>query len=179
MLSPSPTEGPARGKIVGGGRPPWWKGARGEWYVVAQLGLFALLFFGPRRLHGWPAWPAPVAAAGTFAGIPHVILGVSLALAGIFRLGPHLTPLPYPKDGSVLLESGAYGVVRHPIYGGGLLAAFGWGLWAHGVLTLLYAVLLVILFDLKARREERWLCERFPGYAGYQKRVRRLVPFLY
>ena len=26
----------------------WWKGARGEWYVVAQIVLLALVVFGPR-----------------------------------------------------------------------------------------------------------------------------------
>jgi protein-S-isoprenylcysteine O-methyltransferase Ste14 len=42
-----------------------------------------------------------------------------------------------------------------------------------------YAALLFLLFDAKARREERWLVEKFPSYAGYQRRVRKLVPFLY
>jgi len=38
------------------GNAPWWKGARGEWLVVAQLALMALVFFGPRTLLGRPAW---------------------------------------------------------------------------------------------------------------------------
>jgi hypothetical protein len=33
----------------------WWKGSRGEWYVVAQIALFALVMFGPRTWAGWPA----------------------------------------------------------------------------------------------------------------------------
>ena len=31
---------------------PWWKGERGEWYVVAQVFLFALVVFGPRTFPG-------------------------------------------------------------------------------------------------------------------------------
>jgi len=31
----------------------------------------------------------------------------------------------------------------------------------------------------KARLEERWLVEAFPGYTDYARRVRRLVPGLY
>jgi protein-S-isoprenylcysteine O-methyltransferase Ste14 len=40
--------------------------------------------------------------------------------------------------------------------------------------------LLAVLFDLKARREEAWLIERFPEYADYRARTpRRFVPWLY
>jgi hypothetical protein len=35
---------------------PWWKGARGGWYVVAQVALIVLVFFGPRTLSGLPEW---------------------------------------------------------------------------------------------------------------------------
>lgn len=38
------------------------------------------------------------------------------------------------------------------------------------------AVLLFLLFDAKSRREERWLETKFPSYAEYRKRVRRLMP---
>jgi protein-S-isoprenylcysteine O-methyltransferase Ste14 len=65
------------------------------------------------------------------------------------------------------------------MYGGGILMAVGWGLWVHGWLTLAYAVLLIVFVDIKARREERWLRERFPEYAAYARRVRKLVPFVY
>jgi protein-S-isoprenylcysteine O-methyltransferase Ste14 len=36
-----------------------------------------------------------------------------------------------------------------------------------------------VLLEVKSRREERWLREKFPEYAAYQRRVRRLIPFLY
>ena len=31
----------------------------------------------------------------------------------------------------------------------------------------------------RPRREERWLAERYPAYATYQQRVRKLIPFVY
>ena len=160
--------------------PPWWRGARGEWYVVIQGVLFALLAFGPRSLPGLPAWPPAVSRGAAAGGAVLVTAGSLLALAGGLRLGPrNLTPLPYPKEGASLVEAGPYRLVRHPIYSGILCAALGWGLWMHAWLTLGFAALLFLLFDLKSRREERWLCERFPGYDDYQRRVRRLIPFLY
>ncbi len=104
--------------------------------------------------------------------------GILLA-AGIMRLGRGLTPLPCPNDGAELVQSGPFALVRHPMYGGGLVLALGWALVVQGWLTLGYAALLFAFLDIKSRREEQWLCERYPGYPAYQRRVRKLIPFLY
>jgi protein-S-isoprenylcysteine O-methyltransferase Ste14 len=32
---------------------------------------------------------------------------------------------------------------------------------------------------VKSRREERWLCEKYPDYAAYQARVHKLIPLIY
>lgn len=160
-------------------RTPWWKGPRGEWYVVGQVILFILLLFGPRTWSGWPTWAFPYPWLGSIGGGVFLLLGGLLSLAGALRLGANLTPVPYPKDEGTLVETGAYQLVRHPIYSGLIFMALGWALWIHGWLTFLYAVILLIFFDLKSRREEQWLQEKFPGYVAYQKRVRKLIPFVY
>lgn len=158
---------------------PWWHGARGEWYVVMQMGLLALVAFGPPHWPGGPAWPAVGALVGRWAGVALVVWGAGLALAGTWHLGANLTPLPHPKDEATFVQSGAYALVRHPIYSGLIAAALGWALWQAGTLTLLYALLLFGFFDIKSRREERWLAAKFAEYAAYQKRVKKLLPGLY
>ncbi len=168
----SPEAGPAA-------RGPWWRGERGEWLVVLQLALMALVFLGPRRIAGWPAWAWPARPAFRAAGIVLMAGGGALLLAALLRLGRGLTPLPYPKEGAALVRSGPYGLVRHPMYGGGLVLALGWALFAGSALTLCYVALLFVFLDLKSRREERWLAGRHPEYAEYRRRVRKLVPFLY
>jgi protein-S-isoprenylcysteine O-methyltransferase Ste14 len=146
---------------------------------VAQIGLMGLLFAGPRTLGGLPAWPVPFPRASWIAGGILAAAGGVLFLAAVARLGRRLTPLPYPKPGGTLIQSGPYAIVRHPIYTGGLLVAFGWALAVRGWLTLGCAVALFLLLDVKSRREERWLVERHPEYRDYQRHVRRLVPYLY
>lgn len=158
---------------------PWWKGARGEWYVVIQFALFALVIFGPRTWPGWPTWTFPWTLLGSIGGGILLLMGGLLTLAGIFRLGANLTAVPYPKEQSTLIETGPYALVRHPIYSGVILMAFGGAFWVHGWLTIGYAVILLVFFDIKSRREEQWLKEKFSGYAAYQKRVHKLIPFIY
>jgi protein-S-isoprenylcysteine O-methyltransferase Ste14 len=158
---------------------PWWKGAHGEWFVVAQVVLMGLLLFGPRTVFGQPAWRFPFPHACLVVGGVSMAVGGLLLVAGLAGLGRGLTPLPYPKDGGTLIQTGAFALVRHPIYSGGLVLGFGWALYVQGWLTLGYVVALFVLLDVKSRREEKWLAERFPEYAIYQRRVRKLIPFVY
>ncbi len=157
----------------------WWKGTRGEWYVVTQIALTVLLFFGPRSYPGWSVWTAPFTWLGSIGGGVILTTGVLLFMAGIFRLGSNLTAVPYPKEQGTLVETGPYQLVRHPIYCAVLLIAFGWAFIAHGWLTLGYATIMLVFFDIKSRREERWLKDKFSAYDAYQKRVRKLIPFIY
>ena len=159
---------------------PWWRGARGEYYVVVQVALFALIALGPPTLPGWPARPPALAGGAQILGIALMLAGAALALAGLAALGSNLSVLPAPRDCAELVESGAYRIVRNPIYSGLILGAFGWGLWRAGVLTLVYALALFALFDAKSRLEERWLAEKFgEQYREYQSRVRKLIPWVY
>ena len=157
----------------------WWRGKRGEWYVAGQAALFVLVAVGPCTLCGWPIWAFPDSVLVSTAGMVLLVGGAGMVIAGAVQLRSRLTPLPYPVEEGTLLDTGVYGVVRHPMYSGGVSMAFGWALWRQGWLTLVYAALLFLFLDVKARREERWLAERFPWYADYQRRVRRLIPFVY
>ncbi len=49
----------------------------------------------------------------------------------------------------------------------------------RGPLTAMYAIVLLLFLDVKSRREERWLSAKYPAYAVYQKRVHKLIPFVY
>lgn len=158
---------------------PWWRGPRGEWYVVAQVVLIAVVFLGPRSLPGLPGWPAPLARISVVAGAVIALSGFGLLLAGLFRLGPNLTPLPYPTSRATLIQTGPYRLVRHPMYAGGIALAYGWAFFVCGWLTLAYATVLLLFLEVKATREELWLVDRFPDYPDYQRRVRKLIPFIH
>jgi protein-S-isoprenylcysteine O-methyltransferase Ste14 len=157
----------------------WWRGQRGEWYVIAQVVLFLAIVLGPRTIAGLPPWPAVLVSVSSMTGIVLLALGGLVALFAALRLGSNLTPLPHPKEGATLVVNGMYRFVRHPIYFGVILMAIGFALAVQGWLTLVEAAGLALFLDIKSRREEVWLANHFPTYPAYQQRVRKLIPFLY
>ena len=151
-------------------------GQHGEGWVALQAVLFvseaACGLRGPR----WPRAAAPLRLA---AALVLLAGGLALFSAGSVRLGRLLTPFPRPLSGGEVRRGGAYGLVRHPLYGGVFLLSFAWALLSSP-LTLLPAALTMPFFELKRRREEAWLREAHPDYEEYRREVpRRFLPFIW
>lgn len=152
-------------------------GRRGEGWLLVQLMLLvavvaASLLLGP-NLEGAPRFASAV------AGVVLLVGGLALVAAGARRLEGSLSPLPWPRAGGTLVDEGVYRRIRHPIYVGVVASALGWALFMASFAALVMVLLLAVLLDLKARREEAWLLERYPAYAEYQRRTRRFIPGVY
>jgi protein-S-isoprenylcysteine O-methyltransferase Ste14 len=147
---------------------------RGGWWVAGQFLLLMTIAILDVAGHA-AVKPSPL----FIAGLVLIVVATLGSLAGLWALGRNLTPFPKPMATTQLVQHGIYGLVRHPLYTSVFCAALGSALlfqsWPAGVATLG----LGILFEAKARREERWLRGRFPDYADYQRRVRRFVPWIY
>jgi protein-S-isoprenylcysteine O-methyltransferase Ste14 len=130
---------------------------------------------------GWslgPDWSGLPRLAGMVGGIALIVVGLVLAIRGVVDLGGAITPLPRPRDDAELVQTGAYALARHPIYGGLILVAFGWAILRASVIAIGMAAALAAFFGLKSVREERWLEARYPGYAAYRARTRRFIPWI-
>jgi protein-S-isoprenylcysteine O-methyltransferase Ste14 len=83
------------------------------------------------------------------------------------------------KEGHRVIDTGPYGIVRHPIYTGAILAMFAFAAARARPFDLLAALLVTVFFGCKARLEERFLQQEFgAAYDAYRQRVPMLVPFL-
>lgn len=159
-------------------REGWRSGEKGEYWVVMQ----GLLFLGFALLPiyrpiSFPAAPYDWGVRGVAIALG--LAAIALLLQGVFNLGANLTPLPYPKNDGQLVQTGAYGLVRHPLYGGILGIAIAWTVFHLSLSHLVGTLILGVFLDAKATREERWLTEKYPDYPGYQQRVKKLLPWIY
>jgi protein-S-isoprenylcysteine O-methyltransferase Ste14 len=144
----------------------------GGWWVVAQFALFALILLALAR----NTTPASALQAIGWAAIGAAVV---LAGSGLWMIRNHLTALPAPRHGAVLLDQGPFSLVRHPIYGGVILGFLGLSIRGGNLLAALLTVVLVPFFWAKTEHEERLLAARLPEYDDYRTRVRRrFIPWI-
>jgi protein-S-isoprenylcysteine O-methyltransferase Ste14 len=84
------------------------------------------------------------------------------------------------KEDHRIVDTGPYGIVRHPIYAGVMFAALMTGLIRASPAALAGAALMMIGLSGIAKIEEQFLSEQLgaESYAAYQRRVGMLIPKL-
>ena len=145
----------------------------GLWVLGQGMLLGAVIAGGILCRNQWQSLALPL--CGAFL----LLVSAGFGWAGTISLGRNLTPFPKPSASSRLVQTGIYGLIRHPLYTAVFCGSVGWALVWRSWPALLAALALAPLFDAKARVEERWLRQQFPEYAGYEQRVRRCVPWIY
>jgi protein-S-isoprenylcysteine O-methyltransferase Ste14 len=79
-----------------------------------------------------------------------------------------------------VIDSGLYGVVRHPMYAGSIPLLVGMPLWLESYAAALLASIPIGVLAVRILVEERFLKRELAGYDAYTERVRyRLIPFLW
>jgi protein-S-isoprenylcysteine O-methyltransferase Ste14 len=156
-------------------------GPRGEGWLGLQVLLMLGILFA--------AWTSSQSElAGTTGALALRLVGavgvlVALALVVVasaeLRRAAAFSALPRPVEAGSLVNTGPYRYVRHPIYSALILGGFSIALIRLSLLAAALTIALALVLDLKRRREELWLVERFQGYPAYRTRTRALVPFLY
>lgn len=104
------------------------------------------------------------------------LIGVVVLLVSFYDLRKSLTALPLPKQHGVLQIRGLYKYVRHPMYVGVLILCFGAAVSSGSLQKYLIVVGLLILFNFKARYEEKLLVIKYPEYKKYMEKTRRFIP---
>ncbi|MEG3860532.1 methyltransferase family protein [Microcoleus sp. herbarium12] len=161
-------------------REGWRNNSRGEYLVLLQGGLLAAFTILPvYQLPGFKIQSTELLDPIWFLASILSSIGLIFIIKGLIDLGKNLTPLPYPREDGELVQTGIYRIVRHPLYSGLILAAFGWTLWQMSLSHLIATAILLIFFDIKANREETWLTQKYPDYLEYRQRVKKIIPGIY
>lgn len=152
-------------------------GPRGEGWLLLQL-LLLLAIVAAAMAFPWQV-DGSIEQIARVVGLIGLVGGLIVFALGIVTLGGSLSPLPKPLASAELVERGVYRFIRHPIYTGLILAALGGSIYAVSPLALFFTLALVVVLDLKARREEIWLRQQYAGYAGYSSRTKKFIPLVY
>jgi len=144
--------------------------------IITLIG--AALLLGFVQFHAWPyGWILSRPALWLSAAL--VALGLAFAWWARIHLGTLWSGTITRKQDHRIVDTGPYGLVRHPIYTGLLLAGFATAIARGRWEALIGAVLFALGCWIKARTEEKFLSETLGAdYALYRQRVHMLVPYL-
>ena len=146
--------------------------------VVALSGLMFIAGFVVAGLDfrfGWSKMPAVVTVVAS------VLFLVAYALyAEVMRENAYLSRTVKVEEGQTVVDTGLYGIVRHPMYMATvllfLMMPIVLGSWYALIAFAFYPAIIVV----RLKDEENLLTRELPGYAAYKKKVRyRLIPFVW
>ncbi len=155
------------------------KETRGEQGMVVKLsGLMFLLGFVLAGLDFRFAWlPLPRTVSLIAAA---VFLLAYLLYAEVLRENTWLSRTIEVQEGQTVVDTGLYGIVRHPMYSVTLLLFLSMPLVLGSLLALPVFLLYPAIIARRIRDEEVFLEAELKGYAEYKKKVKyRLIPFVW
>ena len=146
--------------------------------VIVLSGLMFLAAFiisGLNDRFGWirlPVWVSYVAALLFLAGY--------MLYAEVLRENVWLSRTVEVQENQKVIDTGLYGVVRHPMYMSTLLLFLSMPLVLGSVISFVIMLLYIPIIAKRIRNEEQVLEGGLEGYAEYKKRVRfKVIPFVW
>src|SRR5207249_6474857 len=165
----------SRGVIQKG--QPFWDRVIVILLLISYLGQVIFIPLDVFRLHLMP----PPGGMVSFLGLELYVAGwwiLSLAM----KINPFAVPVVrlQQERHQRVIDTGAYAVVRHPMYAGFAPMVIGPALWLESSAAALIAILPIAVLAVRSVFEERFLKRELEGYKAYMQKVRyRLIPFVW
>lgn len=146
--------------------------------VVAISGLMFVAGFVVAGLDfrfGWSVMPTWVTVTAS------VLFAVAYALyAEVMRENAYLSRTIKVEEGQTVVDTGLYGIVRHPMYAATILLflmiPIVLGSWYALIAFTVYPILIIV----RLKDEEDLLTQELSGYAEYKQKVKyRIIPFIW
>lgn len=146
--------------------------------VVAASGLMFVTGFVVAGLDfrfGWSVVPAWVVIAASA-----LFLTAYALYAEVMRENAYLSRTIKVEEGQTVVDTGMYGIVRHPMYAVTILLFLMMplvlGSWYALIVFASYPAMIIV----RLKDEEELLTKELPGYAEYKKKVKnRIIPFIW
>lgn len=137
--------------------------------------LAAFIFAGLSFRFGWLMLPFPVSIVSAF-----IFLGAYALYAEVLRENTYLSRTIEVQEDQKVIDTGLYGVVRHPMYMATVFLFLAMPLELGSVISFLIMLSYIPIIVKRIRNEEEVLTEGLKGYEEYKKKVtHRLIPFIW
>lgn len=137
--------------------------------------LAAFISAGLSFRYKWLMLPAPVSVLAAI-----VFLAAYALYAEVLRENTYLSRTVEVQENQKVIDTGLYGVVRHPMYMTTVLLFLAMPLVLGSVISFFIMLLYIPIIVKRIRNEELVLAEGLPGYSKYMEKVKyRLIPFVW
>lgn len=134
-------------------------------FIVAGLGV----------RFGWYMLPMPVCIAGAV-----LFIIAYMIYAEVLRENTYLSRTIEVQEGQKVIDTGLYGIVRHPMYSATLLLFLSMPIVLGSVWSFLIFLVYPFIIAARLKDEEKFLEDELEGYREYKKKVKyRLIPFIW
>ena len=146
--------------------------------VIFYSGILFLAAFvsaGLSYRHQWLMLPAPVSVAAAIG-----FLAAYALYAEVLRENAYLSRTVEVQEDQKVIDTGLYGIVRHPMYMATVFLFLSMPLVLGSVISFAMMLPYIPLLLIRIRNEEQVLAEGLPGYREYMEKVKyRLIPFVW
>lgn len=146
--------------------------------VIALSGLMFLAAFIAAGLNfrfGWltlPNWAVYTAAA--------LFLSSYVMYAEVLRENEYLSRTVEVQENQKVIDTGLYGIVRHPMYSAALFLFLSMGIVLGSPISFAILLCYIPIIAKRINNEEEVLVRGLEGYSEYRKRVKyKLIPFIW
>lgn len=146
--------------------------------IIKLSGLMFLVGFvaaGLDHRFSWtmlPDWVSPVAA--------FVFLTAYALYAEVLRENTFLSRTIEVQENQTVVDTGLYGIVRHPMYSITILLFLSMPLVLGSLVSFVIFLFYPLLIVIRIKNEEEVLVRGLAGYTAYQKKVKyKLIPFIW
>ena len=137
--------------------------------------LAAFLSAGLSFRYSWLMLPVPVTIIAAI-----VFLAAYALYAEVLRENTYLSRTVEVQEDQKVIDTGLYGIVRHPMYMVTVLLFLAMPLVLGSVISFVIMLCYIPIIAKRIRNEEQVLREGLPGYGKYMEKVKyRLLPFIW
>jgi protein-S-isoprenylcysteine O-methyltransferase Ste14 len=130
--------------------------------------ILAILYF---LISGNLFSPSPFVIAGQLLAVALSIWARRSFQAGQFSINAE------PAEGTLLL-TGPYQVIRHPMYTSAMLLVWSSILGHLSIINVVIGLIVTGVIAVRIVTEEQFLQARYPDYAEYSRKTKRIIPFI-